>query len=62
LKAKPEPEFGIRGLPMGEKKKSRFIIDEGDIEITGSHSPTDRELKEADSIFDKILKGRKPKK
>jgi hypothetical protein len=47
---------------MVERKKSRFIIDEGDIVVTGSHKPTAQELEEADRIFDKILKDRKPKK
>lgn len=47
---------------MEEKKKSRFIIEKGDIEITGKHTPTKKELKEADEVFDKILKDKKPKK
>ena len=47
---------------MEEKKKSRFVIEEGDVEIAGKHRPTDSEKKEADEVFDKILKDRKPKK
>ncbi|HWQ18892.1 MAG TPA: hypothetical protein VN455_03885 [Methanotrichaceae archaeon] len=47
---------------MGEKKKSRFIADEEDIVITGRHKPTEQELKEADQVFDRILKDKKPKK
>jgi hypothetical protein len=36
-------------------------MEEGDIEIIGKHEPTREELKEADEVFDKILKDRKPK-
>jgi hypothetical protein len=44
------------------QKKSRFIIDDGDITIAGKHIPTKEELEEADSVFDKILKDKKVKK
>ncbi len=47
---------------MEEKKKSRFVIEEGDIKITGKHKPTEEERKEADEVFDKILKDKKSKK
>ncbi|WP_158308859.1 hypothetical protein [Methanocella arvoryzae] len=47
---------------MEEKKKSRFIIEEGDVKIAGKHQPTEEEKKEAVEVFGKILKNRKPKK
>lgn len=47
---------------MDEKKKSRFVIDEGDIKIGPKREPTEEEKKEADETFGKILKDKKPEK
>lgn len=47
---------------MEEKKKSKFVIEEGDVKVAGKHQPTEEEKKEADEVFDKILKNKKPKK
>ncbi len=47
---------------ISEKKKSRFVLEEEDIRIIGKHEPTLEERKEADDVFAKILKNRKPKK
>jgi hypothetical protein len=47
---------------ISDKKKSRFILEEEEIRIIGEHKPTAEEIKEADEVFDKILKSRKPKK
>ncbi len=47
---------------ISERKKSRFVLDEEDIRIIGKHEPTLEDRKEADDVFDKILKNRRPKK
>ena len=47
---------------MEEKKKSKFVIEEGDVKVADKHQPTEDEKKEADRVFDRILKNRKPKK
>lgn len=46
---------------MPKTKKNRFIIEEGDVRITGRHEPTGEEHRKADELFDKILTKKKPK-
>jgi len=42
---------------------NRFLLDEGDVEIRGRRKPDQKELDEADAIFEKILqKKRDPQK
>ncbi|MDD1728599.1 MAG: hypothetical protein LUQ50_05970 [Methanospirillum sp.] len=44
-----------------DKKKSRFIADEEDIEIIGNKMPDQQQVKNADRVFGKILKDKKNK-
>ncbi len=47
-----------RGPDTG-RKRDRFIIHDGEIEITGRHAPSPEEQEEADRVFNRILKNRK---
>ena len=44
------------------RNRDRFVIHDGDVEITGRHPPTGEEQDEGDSLFNRILKNRKQKK
>ena len=44
-----------------ERKKSRFIAEEEDIELTGNRKPDQKQIQEADKVFEKILKEKKKK-
>ena len=46
---------------MTEKKKSRFILDEEDVVFIKPRKPTREDVNEADDVFDKILKKKRPK-
>jgi len=47
---------------MPKKKTNRFIIEEGDVRITGRQEPTAKERRNADELFEKILTKKKPEK
>lgn len=44
-----------------ERKKSRFIAEEEDIELLGNRNPDPEQIREADQVFGKILKDKKKK-
>jgi len=44
-----------------KKKTNRFIIEEGDVRITGQKEPTKEERRKADALFERILSDKKPK-
>jgi hypothetical protein len=41
------------------RNRDRFVIHDGDIEVTGRHDPGPEEEDEADRLFIRILKNRK---
>jgi hypothetical protein len=45
--------------PDTGRKRSRFVIQDDDIEITGRRVPSAEERDEADRVFNRILKNRK---
>jgi hypothetical protein len=45
-----------------DRKRSRFIAEDEDIEIRGNRKPDQHQIEEADQVFKKILKGKKEKK
>ena len=46
---------------MPKKNTNRFIIEEGDVRITGQQEPTEEERRKADELFEKILTKKIPK-
>jgi hypothetical protein len=50
---------GSNGEPGSGRKRNRFIIHEGEIEITGQRAPGPEEQEKADRLFSRILKNRK---
>lgn len=44
-----------------KKKTNRFIIEEGDVRITGREEPKKKERRKADELFERILTKKKPK-
>jgi len=46
--------------PAAGRKRNRFIIQDDDIGITGRRVPSAEERDEADRVFNRILKNRKP--
>lgn len=48
-------------MPERHKKRDRFILEPDDIEITGSRTPTPEDLKEADTVFNRLLTKKRPK-
>ena len=44
-----------------KKKTNRFIIEEGDVRITGQKEPTKEERRKADALFERVLLDKKPK-
>jgi len=46
--------------PDTGRKRGRFVIQDDGIEITGRRIPSAEERDEADRVFDRILKNRKP--
>jgi len=47
------------GEPQPGRKRDRFVIHEGDIEVGGRRDPSPEEQAEADRLFNRILKNRK---
>jgi hypothetical protein len=45
-----------------KKKKSRLVLDEEDVEYIEKRQPTEEDKKEADRVFDQILKDKNGKK
>ena len=48
--------------PGNVRKHDRFIIHEGEIEVTGRHAPGPEEQDKADRLFTRILKNRTPRR
>lgn len=46
--------------PGTGRKQNRFVIQDDEIEITGRCVPSAEERDEADRVFNRILKNRKP--
>jgi hypothetical protein len=46
--------------PGTGRKRNRFVIQDDEIEITGRRVPSAEERDEADRVFNRILKNRKP--
>jgi hypothetical protein len=51
-----------RNEEPGGWKQNRFIIHEGEIEVTGQRAPWPEEQEKADRLFGRILKNRKPRR
>ncbi len=47
--------------PVTERKHDRFVIHDGEIEVTGRRAPSEKEKDEADRVLNRILKNRKEK-
>lgn len=46
---------------MSDKKRSRFVVIEEEARLIEKRTPNDEDIREADAVFDLILKGRKKK-
>ena len=46
---------------MPKKNTNRFIIEEGDVRITGRQEPTEEGHRKADELFERILTKKNPK-